>query len=99
MVVRSRAPLRLSFAGGGTDVAPFPETEGGAVLSATIDRYAYGSLTPRTDQRISVHSLDLGMSLDFDARTEPSFDGRLDLVKAAIRRLGGDSSGFDLLLR
>ncbi len=99
MVVRSRAPLRLSFAGGGTDVAPFPETEGGAVLSATIDRYAYGSLTPRADQRISVHSLDLGMSLDFDARAEPSFDGRLDLVKAAVRRLGGDSSGFDLLLR
>ena len=101
MVVRSRAPLRLSFAGGGTDVAPFPETEGGAVLSATIDRYAYGSLTPRTDHRISVHSLDLGMSLDFDARDEPSFDGRLDLVKAAIRRLGdgaGDG-GFDLLLR
>jgi D-glycero-alpha-D-manno-heptose-7-phosphate kinase len=99
VVVRSRAPLRLSFAGGGTDVAPFPETEGGAVLSATIDRYAYGSLTPRADQRICVHSLDLGLSLDFDARAEPSFDGRLDLVKAAIRRLGADSSGFDLLLR
>ena len=100
MVVRSRAPLRLSFAGGGTDVAPFPETEGGAVLSATIDRYAYGSLTPRADQRISVHSLDLGMSLDFDARDEPSFDGRLDLVKAAVtaaRRR--QQPGFDLLLR
>ena len=93
MVVRSRAPLRLSFAGGGTDVAPFPETEGGAVLSATIDRYAYGSLTPRADQRICVHSLDLGVSLDFDARDEPSFDGRLDLVKAAVRRLGGDGAG------
>jgi D-glycero-alpha-D-manno-heptose-7-phosphate kinase len=99
VVVRSRAPLRLSFAGGGTDVAPFPETEGGAVLSATIDRYAYGSLTPRADRRISVHSLDLGMSLDFDAGDAPSFDGRLDLVKAAVRRLGGDSTGFDLLLR
>jgi galactokinase/mevalonate kinase-like predicted kinase len=48
VVVRARAPLRLSFAGGGTDVAPFPATEGGAVLSATIDRYAYGSLTPAT---------------------------------------------------
>jgi D-glycero-alpha-D-manno-heptose-7-phosphate kinase len=102
LVVRARAPLRLSFAGGGTDVAPFPQTEGGAVLSATIDRYAYGSLTPRVDQRISVHSLDLGMSLDFDAGAEPSFDGRLDLVKAAVRRLGdraGDGGGFDLLLR
>lgn len=99
MVVRARAPLRLSFAGGGTDVSPFPATEGGAVLSATIDRYAYGSLTPRDDARISVHSLDLGMSLDFDAGDEPSFDGRLDLVKAAVRRLGGTTTGFDLLLQ
>jgi D-glycero-alpha-D-manno-heptose-7-phosphate kinase len=99
VVVRSRAPLRLSFAGGGTDVAPFPATEGGVVLSATIDRYAYGSLTPRTDGRIQVHSIDLGMSLDFDAQDEPSFDGRLDLVKAALRRLGGDPAGFDLLLQ
>jgi D-glycero-alpha-D-manno-heptose-7-phosphate kinase len=100
VVVRAKAPLRLSFAGGGTDVAPFPLAEGGAVLSATIDRYAYGSLTPRTDSRISVHSVDLGMGLDFDVRDHPSFDGRLDLVKAAVRRLGGaDSAGFDLLLR
>jgi D-glycero-alpha-D-manno-heptose-7-phosphate kinase len=99
VVVRARAPLRLSFAGGGTDVSPFPATEGGAVLSATIDRYAYGSLTPRDDARISVHSLDLGMSLEFDAGDEPSFDGRLDLVKAAVRRLGGTTAGFDLLLQ
>jgi D-glycero-alpha-D-manno-heptose-7-phosphate kinase len=100
VVVRAKAPLRLSFAGGGTDVAPFPLNEGGAVLSATIDRYAYGSLTPRADSRISVHSVDLGIGLDFDVRDHPTFDGRLDLVKAAVRRLGGgDSAGFDLLLR
>lgn len=41
MYVRARAPLRLSFAGGGTDVEPFAEDEGGCVLSATIDRYVY----------------------------------------------------------
>ena len=98
MVVRAKAPLRLSFAGGGTDVSPFPETEGGVVLSATIDRYAYGSLAARTDSRITVHSVDYGMSLDFDVRENPAFDGKLDLVKAAIRRFGGEPSGFDLLL-
>jgi D-glycero-alpha-D-manno-heptose-7-phosphate kinase len=98
-VVRSRAPLRLSFAGGGTDVSPFPENEGGVVLSATIDKYAYGSLTPRPDSRVSVHSHDLDMSLDYDLSDIPDFDGKLDLVKAAVRRLGGDSSGFDMVLR
>lgn len=99
MVVRAKAPLRLSFAGGGTDVSPFPETEGGVVLSATIDRYAYGSLRPRDDRRVAVHSVDFGTSLDFDVAESPTFDGKLDLVKAAIRKVGGDSGGYDLLLR
>lgn len=100
MAVRAKAPLRLSFAGGGTDVAPFPETEGGVVLSATIDRYAYGSLKPRDDRVISIHSVDFGMSVNLDAGADLIFDGRLDLVKAAIRKMGADRfTGYDLLLQ
>jgi len=99
VVVRAKAPLRLSFAGGGTDVMPFPESEGGLVLSATIDRYAYGSLRPRADRRVSVHSVDFGISLEFDVAEGPEFDGKLDLVKAAIRRVTGDAGGYDLLLQ
>jgi galactokinase/mevalonate kinase-like predicted kinase len=44
MVIRSKALLRLSFAGGGTDVRPFVDIEGGCVPNATIARYAWGSL-------------------------------------------------------
>lgn len=100
MVVRAKAPLRLSFAGGGTDVAPFPQTEGGLVLSATIDRYAYGSLEPRADGQIRVESVDFGVSVGFPAGEQVELDGRLDLVKAAISRLGrGELSGYDLVLR
>lgn len=99
-IVRAKAPLRLSFAGGGTDVTPFPETEGGVVLSATVDRYAYGSLTPRPDNQISVESVDFGLSLDFPVTEDPVLDGKLDLVKAAIRRLRReDLGGYDLVLR
>jgi D-glycero-alpha-D-manno-heptose-7-phosphate kinase len=100
VLVRAKAPLRVSFAGGGTDVAPFPETEGGLVLSATVDRYAYGSLRTRDDGTISIESVDFGLSLDFPATEDPRFDGRLDLVKAAIRRLSMDETGgYDLVLR
>src|SRR5215472_10747504 len=85
-VVRAKAPLRISFAGGGTDVPPFSDTEGGVVLSATIDRFAYGSMSPRMDNRVCVESVDFGLSLDFPVSEDPALDGKLDLVKAAIRR-------------
>jgi len=61
MLIRAKAPLCLSFAGGGTDIPPYPQKDGGCVLSATIARYVYGSLKPREDQQIHIHSLDFGL--------------------------------------
>ena len=95
-VIRAKAPLRVSFAGGGTDVPPFPEQEGGLVLSATINRYAYGALAPRPDSQIGLESVDFGLSLTYGLDEEIIFDGRLDLAKAAIRRMG--RGGYDLFL-
>jgi D-glycero-alpha-D-manno-heptose-7-phosphate kinase len=95
-LIRAKAPLRVSFAGGGTDVPPFPATEGGLVLSATINRYAYGALAPREDGAIAIESADFGMTLDYDGDDALEYDGNLDLVKAAIRKLG--RGGFDLFL-
>jgi D-glycero-alpha-D-manno-heptose-7-phosphate kinase len=98
-LIRARAPLRISFAGGGTDVPPFPAQEGGAVLSATINQYAFASLRPRLDRQISVQSLDFGLSVEFGLDEPVLFDGDLDLPKAAVRRLlDRDHAGFDLFL-
>ena len=97
---RARAPLRISFAGGGTDVPPFPTTDGGCVLSATINRYAYGSLTPRSDRKVRIESVDFGVTAEVALDSEIDYDGRLDLVKAAVRRFGvPDVDGYDLVLR
>src|SRR5215469_5393766 len=94
--IRTKAPLRISFAGGGTDVPPYPEREGGCVLNATINHYAWGSLRAREDGRIRIESVDLGISLDCE---ELRLDGRLDLVKATILRFQAqDSKGFDVFL-
>jgi D-glycero-alpha-D-manno-heptose-7-phosphate kinase len=99
VLIRAKAPLRISFAGGGTDVPPFPAREGGLVLNATINRYAYGTLRSRTDESITIHSYDYGSSIELSVGTTPVFDGKLDLAKAAIKRFTGDvESGFDLAL-
>jgi D-glycero-alpha-D-manno-heptose-7-phosphate kinase len=96
---RAKAPLRVSFAGGGTDVPPFPEREGGCVLSATINRHAFGTLTPRDDQQIVIESLDFGLAVKYGLGKPMAIDGELDLVKAPILKLASpEASGFDLFL-
>jgi D-glycero-alpha-D-manno-heptose-7-phosphate kinase len=98
--IRAKAPLRISFAGGGTDVPPFPAHEGGCVLSATINRYAYGSLVPRADRMVTVESVDFKITAEMALDGEILCDGSLDLIKAAVRRFGREGTdGYDLLLR
>jgi D-glycero-alpha-D-manno-heptose-7-phosphate kinase len=57
--IRSRVPLRLGLAGGGTDLSPYSEIYGGAVLNCTIDRYAYAFISPRIDHKIAFRARDL----------------------------------------
>ena len=84
---RARAPLRISFCGGGTDVSPYPEEHGGCVLSATINHYAYASLRPRRDSRLTLASLDYDLVAKYDHPARLKFDGQLDLLKAAVKAL------------
>lgn len=87
-VTRSRAPLRISFCGGGTDVPPYPERFGGCVLSCTIDKYAYVSLRPYLPDRVKVRSEDLGVDAEYTAGNEHHLSGKLDLAEAIFRRFG-----------
>ncbi|MGA7922394.1 MAG: GHMP kinase [Thermoplasmata archaeon] len=88
-IVRSRAPLRVSFAGGGTDVSPYPEQRGGAALNCTVDKYAYATLATggAADSGVHVHSLDYNLRAEYGRPEDLVYNGELDLVKAAIRVL------------
>lgn len=89
MTTRSRSPLRISFGGGGTDVSPYCDERGGAVLSATIDRYAYATIEP-AGELITVESLDYDISVAYALDEEFVYDGQLDLAKAVIDRFRAD---------
>jgi D-glycero-alpha-D-manno-heptose-7-phosphate kinase len=96
-VIRAKAPLRVSFGGGGTDIASYFEQRGGAVISATINKYAYGTLVPRADRDITVKSLDFDIVARFEGAESLRFDGQLDLVKAVVKNFHPDQ-GLELFL-
>lgn len=87
-ILRARAPLRISFAGGGTDMPSYYDEHRGAVLASTINRYSYVSLHPCKDQRlITLSSLDFDMTVKYRLDEKLVYDNVLDLAKATIRRL------------
>lgn len=82
--VRSRAPLRLGLAGGGTDLSPFCDEHGGAVLNCTIDRYAYAFISPRTDGKICFRAQDLGQSETHEPGAALDFGSGLQLHRGVF---------------
>jgi D-glycero-alpha-D-manno-heptose-7-phosphate kinase len=96
MIIRSKAPLRLGFAGGGTDVSPYSDQKGGAVLNATINRYAFTTLIPRSDKLIKVASLDFDTVAHFKVDQKSTFNNAMDLAKGVIKKFGESPVGFEL---
>lgn len=78
-LTRARAPLRVSFGGGGSDVPPYVTEYGGAVLSATIDRYAYATVHSIPGV-LRVESLDYGSEVASPVDREVVFDGQFNLA-------------------
>lgn len=87
MIIRSRAPLRLGLAGGGTDVSPYCDHFGGAVLNVTIDMYAYTIIEPADDDRVVFAASDIDGI--FEARTDEAMEIAYPLIlhRAVYRRI------------
>lgn len=91
--VRSLAPLRLGLAGGGTDVSPYSDRFGGAVLNATIDLYAYANIEPRDDGKVVLEALDLGQRAEFPAGAPFPEGAGLALHRGVYDRVMRDFNG------
>ena len=84
LIIRSRAPVRISFAGGGTDISTYSDKYGGMVVNAAINRYAYATFIARSDHKIILESLDLDTKIEYSNINDIELDGNLDLVKSVI---------------
>ncbi|NSW94696.1 MAG: dehydrogenase [Bacteroidales bacterium] len=87
MIYRSKAPLRLGLAGGGTDVSPYSDLYGGAVLNATIDQYAYCTIEETNDDIIEIYAVDLNFRKTYPSSLFLPPDGTLDLHKGVYNHL------------
>lgn len=100
MIYRSKAPLRIGLAGGGTDVSPYCDLYGGAILNATISLYAYATIELLHIPEVIIEAVDRGESVTHPLSEALPIDGRLDLAKGVYNRLVKDfgpvPSGFRL---
>ena len=87
MIIRSKAPLRLGIAGGGTDLEPYSNLFGGLVLNATISLYAHCTLEITNNGFIQFHAADLGINEKFESQNFLELNNKLDLHKAVYNRI------------
>src|SRR5882672_544804 len=90
MIYRSKAPLRIGLAGGGTDVSPYSDLYGGAILNATISLYANATIEPLNEDIIILEALDRNEEQRFDWDKKLPLDGKLDLLKGVYNRIQKD---------
>jgi D-glycero-alpha-D-manno-heptose-7-phosphate kinase len=90
MIYRSKAPLRIGLAGGGTDVSPYSDLYGGAILNATLSLYAHATIEPIKENSIIITSIDQQQEEKYDCSKELPINGKLNLLKGVYNRIQKD---------
>jgi len=95
-IARARAPVRISFGGGGSDVTNYFSKNTGAVINATISYYSHAVLSKRDDQKIIVRSADLNEIVQSDdAQDFLGAKTSLSLIQSIIKIID-PKFGFEL---
>jgi D-glycero-alpha-D-manno-heptose-7-phosphate kinase len=90
MIHRSKAPLRIGLAGGGTDVSPYSDEYGGAILNATVSLSANASIEPIAENTIILQALERKEEQHFELSSSVPINGTLDLHKGVYNRIRKD---------
>ena len=95
---RARAPVRISFGGGGSDVTHYFDGQCGAVINATVSLYSHATLRMRDDQKIVIRSMDLNETLSADdLNAVLKQEGQFGLIQSLLKAIQPDF-GFELFL-
>lgn len=93
LTIRSRAPLRLGLAGGGTDVSPYCDIHGGYVLNAAIDRYAYAVIRTLDVPEVRFLATDQQKEKVYAIDEPLPLNGEMDLHKAVYNHMVQNFNG------
>lgn len=96
MIYRSKAPLRIGLAGGGTDVSPYSDLYGGAILNATVSLYANATIEPLEERNIILEAIDRNETEQYEWNSNLPVNGKLDLLKGVYNRVQKDYGIPDL---
>lgn len=92
--------MRIGLAGGGTDVSPYSDLYGGAILNATLSLYANATIEPLEENVIILEAIDRNEMERYDWDNSLPIDGKLNLLKGVYNRIQKDygikQSGFHL---
>ena len=95
IISKAKSPVRITFAGGGTDLTTYFYKSNGVVFNATINKFTHAVLEKREDNIINIISHDLNKKLKFNMLSDLKLNGELDLIKSVILNLSPDF-GFNL---
>ena len=94
----ARAPARVDPAGGGTDAPPYCLDYGGAVVNFSVARHSYVSFErlPK-GSGVMIYSHDQKMGVQAASVKNLKYDGRVNLLKAVVKRLLTEEEAFLLV--
>lgn len=101
MIHHAKAPFRLGLAGGGTDVSPYCDQFGGAVVNATINKYAHASIIPRNDGKIVFIQENKNLRLELNAKNvleiHPDFALQIGVYNHVVKHFANQPISFELV--
>jgi D-glycero-alpha-D-manno-heptose-7-phosphate kinase len=94
MIIRSKAPFRVSFGGGGTDLPPYCVDHGGCTINTTIDRHVFITIEARDDKEVRIDAVNMNRKIGFELG-DKDYSEDFEIFKGVLNVLDVET-GFNI---